>query len=51
MNMLDDAAWSALAAVVREGSFERAARALGVTPPRCLGEECWLTKPRTPQTR
>ncbi len=30
--MLDYAALSALAAVVREGSFERAARALHVTP-------------------
>ena len=31
--MLDYASLSALAAVVREGSFERAARALHVTPP------------------
>ena len=30
--MLDYAALNALAAVVREGSFERAARALHVTP-------------------
>src|SRR5215469_17623798 len=30
--MLDYASLSALAAVVREGSFERAARALNVTP-------------------
>ena len=30
--MLDYAALHALAAVVREGSFERAARALNVTP-------------------
>jgi LysR family transcriptional regulator (chromosome initiation inhibitor) len=30
--MLDDAALSALAAVVHEGSFERAAQALHVTP-------------------
>lgn len=30
--MLDYAALSALAAVVREGSFDRAARALNVTP-------------------
>jgi LysR family transcriptional regulator (chromosome initiation inhibitor) len=30
--MLDYAALSALAAVIREGSFERAARALNVTP-------------------
>ena len=45
--MLDYASLAALAAVVREGSFERAARALHVTPSAVSQRVRTLTAART----